>query len=94
VANARCSQWCCADNEDSSNNYLRGDLAEDSSLRRLSLIDEFPEKTYPEGLSMSDELTMNGNKITMDELIYFVREQYPTIIRNKSDERYPILCKI
>lgn len=37
VANARCSQWCCADNEDSSNNYLRGDLAEDSSLRRLSL---------------------------------------------------------
>ncbi|MDD5804513.1 MAG: hypothetical protein PUE78_09440, partial [Clostridia bacterium] len=93
VANARCSQWCCADNEDSSNNYLRGDLAEDSSLRRLSLIDEFPEKTYPEGLSMSDELTMNGNKITMDELIYFVREQYPTIIRNKSDERYPILSK-
>lgn len=88
VANARCSQWCCADNEDSSNNYLRGDLAEDSSLRRLSLIDEFPEKTYPEGLSMSDELTMNGNRMTMEELFYFVREQYPTIIGNDSNVDY------
>ena len=80
VANARCSQWCCADNDNSSNNYLRGDSEEDSSLRRLSLLDEFPEKTHPEGLNMADELTMNGNKITMEELFYFVREQYPTII--------------
>lgn len=80
VANARCSQWCCADNDNSSNNYLRGDSEENSSLRRLSLLDEFPEKTHPEGLNMADELTMNGNKITMEELFYFVREQYPTII--------------
>jgi len=88
VANARCSQWCCADNDSSSNNYLRGDLAEDISLRRLSLIDEFPEKTYPKGLNMSDELTMNGNKMTMEELFYFVREQYPTIIGNDSKIDY------
>ena len=80
VANARCSQWCCADNDNSSNNYLRGDSEENSSLRRLSLLDEFLEKTHPEGLNMADELTMNGNKITMEELFYFVREQYPTII--------------
>lgn len=80
VANARCSQWCCADNDNSSNNYLRGDSEENSSLRRLSLLDEFPEKTHPEGLNMADELTMNGNKMTMEELFYFVREQYPTII--------------
>ena len=80
VANARCSQWCCADNDSSSNNYLRGDLGEDNSLRRLSLLDEFPEKTHPEGLNMSDELIMNGNKMTMEELFYFVREQYPMII--------------
>lgn len=80
VANARCSQWCCADNDNSSNNYLRGDSEENSSLRRLSLLDEFPEKTHPEGLNMADELTMNGNKITMEEQFYFVREQYPTII--------------
>lgn len=88
VANARCLQWCCADNDSSSNNYLRGDLVEDSSLRRLSLIDEFPEKTHPEGLNMSDALTMNGNKITMEELFYFVREQYPTIIGNDSKIDY------
>lgn len=80
VANARCSQWCCADNDSSSNNYLRGDLGEDNSLRRLSLLDEFPEKTHPEGLNMSDELIMNGNKMTMEELFYFVREQYSMII--------------
>ena len=88
VANARCSQWCCADNDNSSNNYLRGDSEEDSSLRRLSLLDEFPEKTHPEGLNMADELTMNGNKITMEELFYFVREQYPTIIGNDSKIDY------
>lgn len=88
VVNARCSQWCCADNNNSSNNYLRGDFEEDSSLRRLSLLDEFPEKTHPEGLNMSDELTMNGNKMTMEELFYFVREQYPTIIGNDSKIDY------
>lgn len=88
VANARCSQWCCADNDNSSNNYLRGDSEENSSLRRLSLLDEFPEKTHPEGLNMADELTMNGNKITMEELFYFVREQYPTIIGNDSKIDY------
>lgn len=88
VANARCSQWCCADNDNSSNNYLRGDSEENSSLRRLSLLDEFPEKTHPEGLNMSDELTMNGNKMTMEELFYFVREQYPTIIGNDSKIDY------
>lgn len=57
-------------------------------MRRLSLLDEFPEKTHPEGLNMADELTMNGNKMTMEELFYFVREQYPTIIGNDSKIDY------
>ena len=95
VAGARCSQWCCADHKESHYNYLRGDLKEDYSLRRLSVIDEFPGKTYPEDLSMSDELEMNGRVITMDELFYFVKEQYPTIIKNdqpgeiEQEEYYP-----
>lgn len=89
VANARCSQWCCADNDSSSNNYLRGDFGEDNSLRRLSLLDEFPEKTHPEGLNMSDELIMNGNKMTMEELFYFVREQYPMIIGDNIEAILP-----
>lgn len=55
-------------------------MGEDNSLRRLSLLDEFPEKTHPEGLNMADELIMNGNKMIMEELFYFVREQYPMII--------------
>lgn len=95
VANARCSEWCCADYKESHYNYLRGDLKENYSLRRLSVIDEFPNKTYPEDLSMSDELEMNGRVITMDELFYFVKEQYPTIIKNdqpgelEQEEYYP-----
>ena len=93
VASARCSQWCCADNSNSSNNYLRGDLRENPSLRRLSLIDEFADKTYPVNLEMSDELLMNGNVITMEELLYFVREQYPSIISSEKLEYYPSLTE-
>ena len=93
VASARCSQWCCADNSNSSNNYLRGDLREDPSLRRLSLMKEFVEKTYPENLGMSDELMMNGNLITMEELFHFVREQYPAIINSEKVEYYPSLTE-
>ena len=93
VASARCSQWCCADNSNSSNNYLRGDLREDPSLRRLSLMKEFVEKTYPENLEMSDELMMNGNLITMEELFHFVREQYPAIINSVKLEYYPSLTE-
>lgn len=88
VAGARCSQWCCADNDKSSYNYLRGDLTEDTSLRRLCLLDEFPDKTYPVGLNMSDELVMNGHKMTMEELFYFVKEQYPVIIGSNSNIDY------
>ena len=93
VASARCSQWCCADNSNSSNNYLRGDLREDPSLRRLSLMKEFVERTYPENLEMSDELMMNGNLITMEELFHFVREQYPAIINSVKLEYYPSLTE-
>lgn len=88
VDNARCSQWCCADNDKSSNNYLRGDLAEDKSLRRLSLMDEFQDKTCPENLDMSDEFTMNGRRMTMEELLYFISDQYPPIIGNDSNIDY------
>lgn len=59
VASTRCLQWCCADHEDSYNNYRRGDLEENHSFRRLSLINEFQDKTYPENLNMTDELRMS-----------------------------------
>lgn len=85
VSNARCSQWCCADHEDSYNNYLRGDFEENHSYRRLSLINEFQDKIYPENLNMTDELMMNGRRITMEELFYFVREQYPAIIKKETN---------
>ena len=86
VEEAKSIQKCCADNKRSDYNYLRGDIEGNSALRRLSCLDEFPDKTYPEKLNMSDELEMNGHNITMDELFYFVREQYPEIIKN---EYYP-----
>ena len=54
---------------------------------------EFAEKTYPENLEMSDELMMNGNLITMEELFHFVREQYPAIINSVKLEYYPSLVE-
>ena len=88
VVNARCSQWCCADNYNSSNNYLRGDLQEDNSLRRLSCLDEFSDKTYPEELNMSDELIINDDSIRIDKLFNFIMNQYPKIIGNEININY------
>ena len=54
VDSARVSWWVNADNEKHTQNYLRADSLQDTTARRLSMIDEFPDKTYPKGLSMSD----------------------------------------
>ena len=83
---ARISWSCCADNERATHNYLRGDLPEDESLRRLTCVDEFADKTYPDDLDLDDELTMNGRPFTMDELMFFVREQYPEIMKDRLNE--------
>ena len=82
VDNARISWWCCADTKQHTYNYLRGDNSEDESLRRLSCYNEFAEKTMPENLDESDVFLMNGRVFTMEELIYFVKEQYPGIVEN------------
>ena len=88
VDGARCSWWCCADQEKKANNYLRGDLAEDPSPRRLTRFDEFDEKTHPDDLDMSDVLIMNGHEITMEKLFYFVENQYPEVFVVKTDINY------
>lgn len=80
VDGARCSLWCCADKERSDNNYLRGDLEENKSARRLSCIDEFENKTYPLGLNYDNPLTMNGHSYTVGDLFDFVKDVYPRII--------------
>lgn len=75
VDSARVSWWVNADNEKHTQNYLRADSAVDSTARRLSMMDEFPDKAYPTGLSMSDEFDINGFQMTMEELFFFVKEQ-------------------
>lgn len=80
VDSARVSWWVNADNEKHTQNYLRADSLTDPSSRRLSMLDEFPEKSYPKGLDMSDVLEMNGFQMTMEELFFFVKEQYPEVI--------------
>lgn len=80
VDSARVSWWVNADNEKHTQNYLRADSLTDPSSRRLSMMDEFPDKSYPNGLDMSDELEMNGLQMTMEELFFFVKEQYPEVI--------------
>lgn len=81
VDSARVSWWVNADNEKHTQNYLRADSAVDPTARRLSMIDEFPDKAYPTGLSMSDEFDINGLQMTMEELFFFVKEQYPEVIK-------------
>lgn len=84
VEAARVSWWTNADAPKHTYNYLRADLEGNNSVRRLSMMDEFLDKTYPQGLDMSDELIMVGNNITMGELFFFVREQYPSVIKSKN----------
>ena len=78
---ARVSWWVNADNEKHTQNYLRADSTTDPSLRRLSMMDEFPDKTYPKGLDMSDEFEIDGFLMTMEELFFFVKEQYPEVMK-------------
>lgn len=81
VDSARVSQWVNADHKKHTQNYLRADSVVDPTARRLSMMDEFPDKTYPTGLNMSDEFDVNGLKTTMEELFFFVKEQYPEVIK-------------
>lgn len=80
VDGARCSWWCCADKEKSDHNYLRGDLDENESARRLSCIDEFETDTCPLGLNYDNPLIMNGHAYTVGDLFDFVTNVYPGII--------------
>lgn len=85
VDSARVSWWVNADSEKHTQNYLRADSNNDPSARRLSMMDEFPEKTYPEALNPDDEFLMAGWPFTMEELLFFVREQYPYVICETKD---------
>ncbi|MDD5792115.1 MAG: AAA family ATPase [Erysipelotrichaceae bacterium] len=77
---ARVSMWGNADNKNSTHNYLRADLAEDPSARRLSLTDEFTDKTYPTDIDKDELFEIDGLKLTMEELLFFAKEQYPEVM--------------
>lgn len=82
VDSARVSWWVNADNEKATQNYLRADQEGNPSSRRLSMIDEFEEKSYPLGLDGDDGLEMNGSPFTMLELLDFVNNVYPSLINS------------
>lgn len=84
VDRARCSLWCCADQDRSVNCYLRGDNEKDPSLRRLTMIGELEGKTYPEELNLTNRLEVDGDVITVGELFAFVKNIYPTIFNHVS----------
>lgn len=81
VDSARVSWWVNADNKEHIRNYLRADSVNNPSFRRLAMMDEFSDKTYPQGLDMSDELEMLDRTITMEELFLFVKKQYPEVMK-------------
>lgn len=78
---ARVSWWVNGDNEKSTQNYLRADQSGNPSTRRLSMVDEFSDKTYPAGLDEYDEFEMNGKLFTMKELFEFVNDVYPKVMK-------------
>jgi len=49
VDSTRVSRWVNADNEKHTKNYLRADSAVDPTVIRLSIMDEFSDKSYPIG---------------------------------------------
>lgn len=77
---ARVSWWVNADNEKATQKYLRADLEENSSVRRLAKMDEFDEKAYPSGLDMTDVLAVDDKEITLGDLFKFVKEDYPALL--------------
>lgn len=85
---ARVSWWLNADQEKHTHNYLRADSPTDPTARRLSMLDEFPEKTHPEGLDMHDELESSTGEFSMDDLFYFVREQYAPLFSEEDPVDY------
>ena len=78
---ARVNMWLNADNPQSSRNYLRADQQENPSSRRLSMLDEFSDKTYPTGLNDEDILEMNGKPYKISQLFDFVRNVYPEVMK-------------
>ena len=81
VDSARVNMWLNADNPQSSRNYLRADQQENPSSRRLSMLDEFSDKTYPTGLNDEDILEMNGKPYKISQLFDFVRNIYPEVMK-------------
>ncbi|WP_345940865.1 AAA family ATPase [Granulicatella sp. zg-84] len=81
VDSVRVLWWVNSDNEKHIQNYLRADSTVDSTSRRLSMMDEFPDKMYPTVLSMSDKFDINGLQMTMEELFFFVEKQYQEVIK-------------
>lgn len=90
------SVTCCADSNEPTHYYLRGDNESDKNLRRLSCLNEFKIDTMPSNLNEEDSLIMNGRLISMKELIAFVKEQYPSVVMppaNVEKEYWPLLSE-
>lgn len=86
VDNAIVSWWVNADNEKHTQNYLRADLKNSPSLRRLSMMDEFADNSYPEALDQNEEFSVNGKTYRIGDLLQFVRKVYPSVIQRITSE--------
>lgn len=99
VDDSQVQKVCWVDKKKQGYNYLNGGIAFGKSWKRLSVPNEFPEKTYPESLDMSEKIKMVGKTITIEELFFFVKEQYPSIIKIEkknliyTDEYLPTLTE-
>ena len=78
VEAARTSFWTVADNDVNHRYLFKSDRKR--SLRRLNLIDESSEKTFPksfiEKYGIRDVSLSNGNQISINSLSDFVKNQF------------------
>jgi hypothetical protein len=87
VREARTSEWCCADHEKHTHNYLRGDNESKPSLRRLTVPNEYSEKTYPINIPLTSTFALkDGTTISFERLLHFAHNEYTAFIGlNKED---------
>lgn len=85
VDSARISQWCNADHENNTYNYLRFISGPGGTERRLTAPGEFDYiKEYPDDLDKNERVSVGGKVISVEELMDFVNKEYKKLIDSSS----------
>lgn len=80
---ARIYQWCNADHQNNTYNYIRVTDVGGYKMRRLiSPGEKEGKKERPEDIQHNDFITLNGKNSTMLELLHFIDHEYKSLIQS------------